>query len=161
MTAVDALFGRIESVEGPLGKYRIHGGNAGPQGYRCTNEYFKARVQGYLHRINFAAAKARKMGYHVDPYVWLRHTGWKLKLARHILYRNGELPDRVPFWGIVLSPLREANANFPMGLLRCLMLAVVRLAPSEIGLRLGHRMLDKSWGRALVPVSIPAQKIQD
>lgn len=146
--AVDALFGRIEVVDGAVGDYRVHGCNIGPVAYRFDADYLRARLLGFEERVAFAARHARAAGYEVDVERWLALSGWKLVLARHLLSLWGEDARAVDLGTLCRSPFTEPDPNIGKALVRAVQLALIGVLPDRQALHLARRVFDASWGRA-------------
>ena len=146
LSAVAPLFGRVEVVERPLGKYRVHGINRGPFGYRFDAEFLRARMDAYQRRLDYAAHWAELVGVEVEPERWVERAGWKLTLAAHVLHLFDDDADSVSLHRLVASPFRERDSNKMKSFLRAIALGLTKVAPKPAGIILARKMLDGAWG---------------
>lgn len=156
LAAVDALFGRIEVADRPLGAYRVHGNNSGPIGYRFDVEYLRQRVLGFEKRIEFAARFARNAGLAVDVDQWMAHAGWKLTLSAHLLSLWGDGDRAVGLGQLCRSPFSLPERHVGLATARALQLATVRMLPDRLALALARRILDRDWSKRMRSSRFPA-----
>jgi glycosyltransferase involved in cell wall biosynthesis len=149
LSALAPLFGRIDTIEGALGQYRIHGSNRGPFGYRFDDDFLRARLEAYRARLEYAADWARKLGHRVDTERWLDRAGWKLLLSAQALHLLDETEPCVPAQRLVWAPLRARYSSLHKSLFYSSMLFFVKTSPRSMGLKTAKRMLDRTWGQTI------------
>lgn len=157
LAAADAMFGRIEVVEGVVGWYRVHGNNAGPIDYRFDRAYMQDRVLGFEQRIEFAARHACAAGLQIDTEQWLAHAGWKLVLARHLLSLWGDPARAVSMRQLCLSPF-SPERGLGRAAARSVQLALLRLLPDRLALGLAKRMMGRARHRRLNGFKAPVTR---
>lgn len=150
LASIAPLFGRIATVETIVGRYRIHGSNRGPYGYRFTADYLTARWAAYLARLAFAADWARRKGHAVDPERWVDRAGWKLILTAHAAHLLDRRSAPVTFRRLVASPMRDATTPVRKRWACALMLTAVKCSPRAAALPMAKWILDRKWGRPMV-----------
>lgn len=155
LAAVDALFGRIEVVEQPVGAYRVHGSNSGPIGYRFDAGYLREQVVGFEKRVEFAARFAHTAGLAVDVEQWMAHAGWKLTLSRHLLSLWGDEQRTVGLAQLCRSPFSVPERRLGLAAARALQLAAVRILPDRLALALARRILDQDWNKRMRSLQAP------
>lgn len=158
LAAVDAMFGRIAVVPGFVGRYRVHGSNSGPIGYRFDPAYMRDRVRGFERRVAFAAHHARAAGLDIDADRWLTRAGWKLTLSRHLLSLWGDGERAVGVRELCLSPF-SPERSVPLAAARAAQLAFLRLLPDGLALSLAKRMMDGARSRRLNGSAAPVTRI--
>ena len=143
LTAVDRLFGRIEFIHEPVGRYRRHGKNRGPMKLQMTEAFLQKRINGRNHRTEFARDWALKLGYTVDIEKLGRVRDWHNVLMRHSLSLIADDKPSVGFAELVSAPYMRING----GLWRSTMLAaglfVVKCLPRKLSLWLSRRLLSR------------------
>jgi glycosyltransferase involved in cell wall biosynthesis len=146
LSAISPLFGRVGTVNGIVGRYRIHGSNRGPYGYSFTPDYLAARWAAYRARVAFAAEWAGRMGHPVDPERWTDRAGWKLLLTAHAAHLLNEESAEVPLKRLVAAPMRDAATPFHKRWACMLMLTAVGCSPRAAALPMTKWILDRKWG---------------
>jgi glycosyltransferase involved in cell wall biosynthesis len=143
LTAVDRLFGRIEFIHEPVGRYRRHGKNRGPMTLQMTEAFLQKRIDGRNHRTEFARDWALKLGHPVDIEKLGRIRDWHNVLMRHSLSLIADNKPSVGLGELVTAPYRRING----GLWRSTMLAsalfMVKCLPRKLSLSLSERLLSR------------------
>ena len=147
LTAIDLLYGPVDVLDAPVGKYRIHRRNKGPINYRFNTSFLKRRVESCELRLSFAAKRARGMGVSVDLARWRRRRGWKMALAAHTLHRMGESTVASSRRELFLAALHTPRSAGPPRALLAAMVLVVSLLPRVALLRVSAYLLGKTWGK--------------
>ncbi len=141
LTAIDGLFGPIESIHQPVGLYRIHGNNKGPRNLRFDTDYMQNRMQRWQHRAEYAVHWAQRLDLPVNPVAFMRIRDWKLNLMRHTLYLMGEPTSNPGFCDLVCAPLHNRKGRLLTSLLTSCSLAAVRLLPRKHSMKLIRYLL--------------------
>ena len=142
LTAVDGLFGRIESIQETVAQYRVHGSNKGPINFRFDAGYMINRLQRRRHRLRYTGRWLGRLGYQIDSKQLQRFRDWKLVLMRYVLGLLGHQDEPVPSaLELVSSPFRKPKTGFGTRLSACVMLALVRILPKKNALQLAHYLL--------------------
>ena len=144
LSSIDPLLGKIASLDGPVGQYRVHDDNRGPFRYSFDVEFLKARTAALERRIQFGGSWARKLGYEVDSDVWTSRSGWRFALARHALALMENRPRVSPF-ELAASPFKGPGPNTMTSWQVSAVLALVGVLPKGLSLAMTKRMLDKAW----------------
>lgn len=141
LAAIDVLFGRVESIPGIVGRYRVHGRNHGPVCFRFDAEYLRRRIACRRHRIDYAERVATALGLSIDPRVFRRFNAWKLTLMNETLALMEERRPTETFTGFVTSPFHQHHGNPVKPLTLSLLFALTRILPRDQALQLAHRLL--------------------
>jgi len=139
LTAVDALFGDIETIEETIGGYRIHGSNFFP-----TTRQFKAEKLALLlncadEQMRYTADVATKLGYQVDCETW-KAGSWYILLVSYCLALLDPTHERPGFMSLVAAPFKRDTGFFKQ-LKASLALVFIQLMPKPIALELSRRAL--------------------
>jgi glycosyltransferase involved in cell wall biosynthesis len=145
LTAVDLLFGRIESIPLPIGQYRLHDSNKGPLSPTYGIEYLRKFVHRYERRMDYAAMWAEKLGYTPDRTQWVTNMGWRRALAHQALYLSGDKNESIPSTRLILAPLRSENSSFQRKAYLTISLSLTKMLPRSLALPLAHSLLRKSF----------------
>jgi glycosyltransferase involved in cell wall biosynthesis len=147
LTAIDGLYGKIETIDELIGGYRIHGGNFLPTFRQFSADKLTAVLSSEEARAQYAAMHAEKLGYNVDHEAWIRRDSWLL-LIRYALFLMGR-PIKAPS---LLEHLRSSFYKESRSLLSSIKILfailVIRLSPKSIALELSRRVLRYSKAQA-------------
>ena len=145
LTAVDLLFGRIESIPQPIGQYRLHDCNKGPLSPTYGVEYLRKFVNRYERRMDYAAMWAEKLGYQPDCAQWATHMSWRRALAHQTLVLSGDTNRAIPSSRLILAPLRSKSSSFHKKAYLTISLGLTKILPRRLALPLAHSLLRKSF----------------
>ncbi len=147
LTAIDPLFGRIESMQRPVGLYRVHDKNKGPLNPHYGPRFLRERITEHEQRIYYAASWANRLGYFVDPVDWMKRREWRLALASHALQLRGDASRAIPFLELVFAPLQTLNGNpiKTLGLIGAL--ALTKILPRHAAVQFTDRLLIHVFGK--------------
>jgi glycosyltransferase involved in cell wall biosynthesis len=141
LTAIDGFFGNIESIQGTVARYRIHGRNKGPWLVSDTRQYLRRRVNGWEHRIEFAKKWAERLGLDVDADAWT-HRNPRMVLMKHTSKLIGEAERGPQFWELVSAPYRSSRYSLSRSAALTFAYALSFLLPLSAALRLTRRLLN-------------------
>ena len=145
LTAVDPLFGRIESIDSPIGQYRLHDCNKGPLNPKYGTEYLKKFVHRYECRMNYTSMWAMRLGYKPECEKWDNHMGWRRALAHQALYLSGEKSRAIPFAQLFCAPLQTASSSIYKKIYLTIALSLTKILPHVLALPLAHSILRRSF----------------
>lgn len=143
LTAVDRLFGRIEFIHEPVGRYRRHGKNRGPMTLQMTETFLQRRINGRNHRTEFARDWALKLGYTVDIEKLGKIRDWHNVLMRHSLSLIADNQPSVGLVELVSAPYKRFNSSFWRSTLLASGLFMVKCLPRDLALSLSYRLLSR------------------
>jgi len=149
LAAVDVLFGRVESIDAPVGRYRIHGSNNGPVNFHFGAAHLRKRLECRRRRTEFAVQTAARLGLNIDTRRFSRLNDWKLNLMNQALtLMEQDAPP--PFVEFVASPFHREPGGPVKALVLSSCFVLVRLLPTRLALRFAHRLLRLSAARHAV-----------
>ncbi len=145
LTAVDALFGRIESIPQTVVRYRVHGSNKGPINFRFEAAYMRDRLQRWRHRIGYAESWIARLGYQIDGRQFRKLRDWKLVLMSYSLgLMNEPEGDVATARELVSSPFSNPVCTLGSRLAIACMLALVAILPRQSALQVSQYLLLRS-----------------
>ena len=141
LTAIDGLFGRIESIHEPVALYRLHGSNKGPRKACFDASYMKNRVQRWHHRAQYATRWAEQLGYPVNPQAFQRIRDWRLALMSYTLSELGEQAASPSFGELVFAPFNNRKGRLVKSTLTSIALVAIRVLPRRPAMHLSRYLL--------------------
>lgn len=146
LTAVDLLYGRIESIPASVGRYRVHNSNKGPVSYRFDAAYLGNRLERWERRVAYSVGHARRLGIEVDPDDWRRRRNWQFTLAARALDLLEPGHPGPGYLESVMSPVRSSPRVGPRQVGLSMLMAASRLLPPRVELKLAASLLGSTWG---------------
>lgn len=140
LTAIDALYGNIETIDQLIGGYRVHGANFLATFHKFTAENLAAVLQSEQARSIYVAEHAEKLGYAVDRAAWIQRSSW-LMLVRFSLSLTDQSIEAPRLLDHLASPFRKENRSLLSRLKAFCSILMIRLAPKALSLELSRRNL--------------------
>jgi glycosyltransferase involved in cell wall biosynthesis len=138
---LDALFGRIASIESPVGTYRIHGTNRGPFGWTFTQASLERIIKIKAERLRHLQFWVSRLGLAASAGQWPSHD-WRWMLERNVVSRMQARRFGVPVADLIRAPFRNDTRSKPKALLLSVVLAAYLSLPPVFAYPLARRLLN-------------------
>jgi len=138
LVTIDGLFGRIATLDAPIGAYRRHGTNHSMARRVFIPKFVDQVAQNYAERSCYLADWANRLGNEVDPDLWTCRS-WRSNLIFYSRWLLGSTSDRPSFRQLVLDP-EKPQCSWKRAFLT-LALAAVWLSPKPMAGAIARRLV--------------------